>query len=150
MLGVRVVFEISVRNAEKQRIQKTDLLTRVKQFEDSVAVTDAPLFTQKAQLFPGCFFVIGFDTAERILDERFYAGSRSRMVDSLRLFQDQRNRFLVGGRRNNVGVFCGCDSLKIPSGFETLFSGLTEAEFREDVSSTEIRRKQRVDPNEQT
>jgi hypothetical protein len=36
----------------------------------AVALTRAALFTQKARLFPGCAFVVGVDTARRILDPK--------------------------------------------------------------------------------
>lgn len=33
----------------------------------------APLFTDKATLFPGATFVVGYDTAVRLVDEKYYS-----------------------------------------------------------------------------
>ena len=40
-----------------------------------MAVTCAPLFIDKARLFPGCTFVVGSDTIKRILDKKYYGGT---------------------------------------------------------------------------
>lgn len=48
-----------------------------------VAVTAVPLFAEKARVFPGSVFVVGVDTARRLLAPRYYGGSRDAMVQSL-------------------------------------------------------------------
>ena len=63
-------FEISVRNVEKPEIATSDLDERVQQFQepgDIVIVTCAATFLEKARLMPGTTFVIGYDTAVRLV-----------------------------------------------------------------------------------
>ena len=111
-------------------------------------MTRAPTFVEKARLFPGCWFVVGQDTAERVVQERFYAG-REAMLEALETLRDLGNRFLVAGRLHD-GVFVGLHQVPVPDGFEDLFQALEEEDFRKDVSSTAIRDavRQRGDAND--
>ena len=47
-------------------------------------------------------------------------------------------RFLVAGREDQ-GNFMTLKDVPVPQGFEGLFSEISEDQFREDVSSTELR-----------
>lgn len=38
-----------------------------------IVVTSAPRFVDKAALFPGCAFVVGWDTAARLIEPKYYA-----------------------------------------------------------------------------
>ena len=49
-----------------------------------------------------------------------------------------RTKFLVAGRESG-GKFRTLKEVEVPEGFEPLFSDLPENQFREDVSSTQIR-----------
>lgn len=49
----------------------------------SPSLPQAPLYAQKARLFPGSVFVIGYDTAIRLLDPKYY-GSREDMLLQVR------------------------------------------------------------------
>lgn len=164
MLGAEVVFEISVRNVDKRPLHEDEIRRRLAQFnlpsqspqgkgESSpplageglgervparVVLTDAPLIAQKARLFPGCIFVIGYDTAARLLDLSYYGGDESQMLESLAAIQNAGCRLLVAGRLVG-GVYRTLADLALPSGFESLFQAIPEARFRMDISSTEIR-----------
>jgi len=85
-------------------------------------------------------FVIGVDTALRVVDPRFHAGRRDRLQAALAELRDLGCRFLVAGRHDGEH-FGTLAEVEIPEGFEALFEELPEAEFRIDLSSTQIRRE---------
>ena len=88
MLGGPVAFELAIVNADKPRLDFHSIAQRLAQFEpDLLAITGAPLFVEKARVFPNTTFVVGYDTAERLIDPRFYGQSRAQMhaaLDELR------------------------------------------------------------------
>lgn len=134
-----VAFEMPIVNADKPRLDYLSIEARRMQFKRRpLALTSAPLFVDKARLFPQTTFVVGFDTAERLLDARFFDGSEERLLASFDEIRDLGCRFLVAGRLTPDG-FETLSHLPVPSGLRDLFTGLTEAEFRDDVSSTELR-----------
>ena len=139
----RVVFEISLANVDKADIDQPAVARRLQQFAgETVVLTREPRFLEKSVLFPGCPFVVGFDTAVRLLDSRFYDNSLAQRDDALRRLQQQGHRFLVGGRLTSVDgclQFGGREQLPIPKDFDSLFEVLAESEFRVDVSSTQLR-----------
>lgn len=145
ILGQDVVYELSAVNVEKALLAETDVRQRLTQFVDStIAITRAPRFVDKAKLFPGCCFVVGFDTAERILSPSFYNDSRLQMLNALSELRELGSRFLVGGRLvpgKHAGRFVGLNELQIPAGYGDIFAGVPEVAFREDISSTELRRR---------
>jgi len=134
-------FEISVTNVDKPPLGRQTLDRRLKQFSGrhTVVVTRAPTFAEKARLMPGSVFVIGADTAERLVDPEYYGGSPGGMLAALRVIRERRCRFIVAGRVRK-GVFVTLDGISIPAEFRDLFQQLPESEFRSDVSSTEIRK----------
>ena len=140
-----VVYELSRHNVDKPDLSEEQTRQRLQQpFDAPVLVTRAALFTQKAALFPGCWFVVGFDTARRILDPRYCGGDRRKRDDILEYFGAQHVRFLVAGRLDPAqgsGAFRTCRHLTIDRAFRPLFVELPESKFRLDVSSTEIRRR---------
>jgi hypothetical protein len=144
ILAQDVVYELSVANVEKSSLTEDDIRLRLQQFDDSsIAVTAAPRFVDKAALFRRCCFVVGVDTAERIVRPSFYNGRLDEMHSALQQLLDMGNRFLVGGRlcrRAGTARFLGVDDLQIPERFQELFVGVPESLFREDISSTELRR----------
>ncbi len=89
--GLRGVFELSSANVDKPDIPEEEILRRASAIKDiPVALTSAPRFTQKAELFPNTTFVLGIDTAARLID---YA-----KPDEWKLFQGLETSFLVAGR----------------------------------------------------
>jgi hypothetical protein len=85
-------------------------------------------------------FVVGADTAARLVDPRYYGGDPQAMRAALQGIQKNGCRFLVAGRLQE-GHYVSLEQLPIPTEFQGLFEGLLEEEFRCDVSSTELRRQ---------
>lgn len=139
--GLPALFELPLVNADKAPIDLFEARLRAQQFagRGALALTRAPLFVEKAALFPGSVFVVGVDTAERILEPRFYHGSVEELRAALRAVASHGGRFLVAGRLDDVEGYKTLGSLPVPSDLAGLFSELPEGSFRRDVSSTEIR-----------
>lgn len=134
-----VYFEIPLINADKPPLNSFDIEQRRRQFDDfPVALTDSSKFVEKAKVFPGVTFVIGYDTAARIIEPRFYNGNEQDMLAALNAIESLGCQFLVAGRLHGP-TFQSVRNLSIHGGFEDLFRELPEAHFREDVSSSEIR-----------
>ena len=140
ILGTPVAYELSVANVDKPPLNEDEVRRRVAQFagKSDVALTRAPVFYEKARLLPGCAFVIGADTAVRLVDERYYGGSHSDMLIALAGMRERGCRFLVAGRVEG-GAFRTLADVAAPDGFEGMFSAIPEAAFRSDVSSTALR-----------
>ena len=141
LLGRPVAFELSAVNAEKPPLPPAAVLDRLSQFAGRYPVyaANAPTFNQKARLYPGAVFVVGFDTAERVIQPRYYGDSRANMLAALDELRARGNRFLVAGRLDDNGLFHELPELNLPTGYETLFEAIPARLFRHDVSSTEIR-----------
>ena len=139
-LGVAVHFELSVTNADKPELPQAEVVRRVGQFAGvgPVWLTRAATFEAKAALFPGAAFVLGWDTAVRVIDPRYYGDEPARDA-ALRKLRDLRCRLVVGGRLDAAGVFRVWDGGAVADEFAELFVALAEADFRADVSSTMLR-----------
>ncbi len=142
MLGENVAFELSVTNADKPPLPVKDALHRLAQFAGryEVFAANAPTFIEKARLYPGITFVVGFDTAARILQPHYYGNSQEGMEEAIEEIGKLGCRFLVAGRALNGKDFRQVEDLAIPSRLQSLFSGIPPDLFRKDVSSTEMRR----------
>ena len=142
MLGIDVVFEISVTNVDKPPLVEGEVRSRLGQFRDRwpVALTRAPTFREKAALFPGCPFIIGWDTAVRLVHPRYYGGSKAAMNAALGEIREAGCRFLVAGRAHDAGYRTLAD-VDVPEEFAALFEAIPESRFRADVSSTEMRER---------
>jgi len=138
-----VYFELTLHNAEKGKINQTETNQRLQQFINyaPVLLTCAPLFGQKARLFPNTVFVIGIDTAIRLLQPRFYNDDPQQMDTTLKGIQTTGCYFLVAGRLVE-GQFLNLADIDIPKSYNRLFKALPETKFRMDISSTEIRTAQ--------
>jgi hypothetical protein len=136
-----VGFELAAVNADKPNLPLPEVLDRLAQFagRQSILVSDAPTFVEKARLYPGTTFVVGFDTAERILQTRFYHDSEAEMKTALETIREQGCRFLVAGREDDAGTHHEAAALEVEPAFRDLFRPIPTAVFRHDISSTEIR-----------
>ena len=141
-LGSPVTFELSVVNVDKPPLSAEEVRSRVKQFRGigPVVLTRAETFQKKAKQFPGCGFAIGWDTAIRLIEPRYYGGSESAMLTALAEMWASGCRFAVGGRSDADNVFHTLGDVGIPAGFWPLFVNIPESAFRADISSTELRR----------
>jgi hypothetical protein len=139
--GAAAAFELSAVNADKPALAGEEVRRRLAQFAGRAPVwlTRAPTYAEKAELFPGCTFVVGADTAARVVQPRFYGGSEEAMAAALGRVRAQGCRFLTAGRVGADGRFLGLDDLAVPPAYRDLFAALPEAAFRRDVSSTQLR-----------
>ncbi len=138
-LGAPVTFELSLENVDKPPLPAEEALGRARQFAGwaDLALSRAPTFREKARLFPGCAFVIGYDTAVRLIAPRYYA-SEADMRAALEEIRAQGCRFLVAGRYID-GAYHTLADVPLPAELRSLFKEIPEADFRRDISSTELR-----------
>ena len=141
LTGLDPSLELSIVNVDKAELGYRELIERLHPLRGRyrIAVTRAPTFRDKARVFPHACFVIGYDTASRLLDSRYYGDSAAEMGRALDAIAAAGCRFLVAGRLQD-GVFRTLDDLAMPDGIDAgLFEAIPEMAFRHDVSSTEIR-----------
>ena len=141
-LGGPVHFELSAANVDKPDLPAAEVERRTAQFAGigPVWVTRAATFVEKARLLPGTGFVVGFDTAARIIDPRYYADDLGQRDAALRELVAGGVRFLVGGRVDAGGRFREWAADLLAGEFAGLFAVIPATEFRMDVSSTQLRR----------
>ena len=129
-------FELSIRNADKPLLDFISLEERLLTVGNRrVWVTNAPTFVEKAKLFPGTTFVVGWDTAIRIVNPK-YAGSVDDVVSA---FEATDTQFLVFGREVDGVFHAGLDDF--PKQFAALCTAITEPLPFRAVSSSGIRRQ---------
>ncbi len=140
MTGLETVYELSAVNVDKPPLTGAEIARRLAAMtgQASVALTRAPTFRLKADRFPGSVFVVGWDTAARLVDPRYYGGEAAVMLRALAEIWARDCRFLVAGRVSG-GIFCSLPDIAIPEGFRPMFQEIPEARFRADVSSTALR-----------
>jgi hypothetical protein len=145
-LACRVLYELSVFNVDKPALAENEVASRLQRIEDApVLLTQAALFVDKARLFPGCWFVVGYDTAERLLSPEYYGHDRNQRDAALEQLSVLKTRFLVAGRLDSSSARAGfqtCDQLDLASEWNSMFTRLPESAFRVDVSSTHIRHRE--------
>jgi nicotinic acid mononucleotide adenylyltransferase len=134
-----LAFELAAHNVDKAPLEPDDVLERMAQFAGRwpVVASHAGTFLEKARLFPNKTFVVGFDTAARIVQPRYYDDSRQKMYAALDEIRQRGCRFLVAGRKGEDGQYHSAPSLDVPAGFDDLFQPMPG--FRHDISSTELR-----------
>src|SRR5207247_5215776 len=76
-----LAFEISVTNVDKPPLAGETVRHRLAQFawKSPVELTRAPTFVEKSRLFPGTTFVVGADTAERVVGAKYYGDDETRI-----------------------------------------------------------------------
>ena len=155
ILGFPPAYELSAANVDKPPLPASELRRRLSAFGsgETVALTAAATFHQKAELFPGRAFIIGWDTAVRLVAPRYYAGSggdragratankldgETAMLAALARMWAGGSQFLVAGRLD-AGRFKTLDDVAVPAGFRPMFRAIPESLFRRDLSSTDLR-----------
>lgn len=135
-----LAFELSIANVDKPPLTAPEVEERLRQFRTRwpVILTRAPRFLEKARLLPGCTIVLGWDTAIRLVHPRYYENDEAAMKAALQEIGDLGCRVLVAGRLND-GSFRELSDVAIPVEHAHLFQAIPEAEFRSDISSTELR-----------
>ena len=140
ILGVDLIFEISITNVDKPFLSKTEIIQRIEQFRGigDVFLTKSSTFLEKANINPGATFVIGSDTATRLFDPKYYDNDKIKMYRAIREIKTLECSFLVAGRTNS-NEFISLHDLNIPQEFSSMITSIPEAQFRNDISSTKIR-----------
>lgn len=139
-LGGLVAFELAWVNVDKPPLDFLTIEARCRQFTDRpVVLTHEPTFVLKSRLFPNTTFVVGVDTAERIVQPKYY-GSEAGMLAALDELRSHGCRFLVAGRREGDS-FRTLSDLMLPTQTRDLFEPIPEEKFRRDISSTELRQQ---------
>ena len=167
-----LVYELSAANVDKPSLEVEEVEKRVAAFtlpphttnppsplgHRGVCVTASPTFIQKAALFPGAAFAVGWDTAARIVSPLYYSGGEAGMLRALETLMVGGTVFLVAGRRAGSaplpkdwgGDFPTPDAFltlgkhllpRVPAYLHKLFIEIPEEKFRVDLSSSEIRKR---------
>ena len=139
---LQFAYEISISNVDKPDLDQKEILHRLNQFgnNDNVIIDKAPLFSEKSTLFPQSKFLIGYDTAERLINKKYYDDNHKKMITSLEIIENNKCSFLVAGRINK-GIFSTLNDLDLPADFKSLFIEIPESQFRVDESSSFIRNR---------
>jgi hypothetical protein len=136
-----LTFEISVTNVDKPPLAGGTVRHRLAQFawKSPVELTRAPTFVEKARLFPRTTFVIGADTAERLVAPKYYGDDEARMHVALEEIANSGGSFLVAVRIDTARRVRALSDIPVPRRYADLFSEIPEHLFRVDTSSSEIR-----------
>lgn len=141
MVTAAVEFEISILNVDKPPLDYLEIDRRAAQFGNHpLWLTRAATFLEKSALFPGATFAVGVDTIRRLANPKYYGGSDAACRAALEQIVARGCRFLVFGRAQE-GQYVGLSQIELP---EPLYSASCEVpgeRFREDISSTELRRQ---------
>ena len=131
-------FELAIVNPDKPPLAPEDTARRLAHFSGNEVVwlTCAPTFPEKARIFPGTTFAVGVDTIVRIAEPRYYGGPEG-LETAITILG--ACRFLVFGRLAGR-EFGTLGSISLPDSLRALCEGVSEADFRADISSTELRR----------
>ena len=141
-LGCPVTLEISAFNVDKPPLDYFDIQQRQDQIQGRhpLVITRAPTFLEKSAMFPGIPFVVGLDTLVRIAHNRYYGHDNHRRDSAISSLAERGNSFLVFGRQLDQ-AFETLDDVSLPDRLMQLCTGVSEADFRQDISSTELRQK---------
>jgi hypothetical protein len=141
-----LAFEISVTNVDKPPLAGETIRHRLTQFawKSPVEVTRAPTFLEKSRLFPAATFVIGADTAERLVAPKYYGDDEDQMHVALEEIANAGASFLVAVRIDGAGRVRALNDIVVPRRYVDLFTAIPEHHFRLDTSSSEIRARRAV------
>ena len=147
LLGRDPMFELGLVNADKAPIAEEEAERRAAQFAGyaPVLLSAEPRFADKVGWVRESVFVLGADTLARLVDPRFYGRDRGEMLHAFARIRESGCRFLVAARLDPSGgrvrTLADC---AVPRGFERLFESIPVADFRMDLSSTELRERRRA------
>jgi nicotinic acid mononucleotide adenylyltransferase len=142
-----LAFEISVTNVDKPPLAGDSVRHRLAQFawKSPVELTRAPTFLEKSRLFPGTTFVIGADTAERLVAPKYYGDDELQVHVALEEIANSGSSFLVAVRVDAAARVRALNDIPVPRRYADLFTEIPEHRFRVDISSSEIRARGRPD-----
>ena len=133
-------YEISIMNVDKPSLSIDELLLRIPNFssDEKIIITNSSKFIDKVKIFPNTCFVVGYDTAVRILDESYLSDNET-LDEFLNMVSSKNCFFTVAGRVDENGKFNNLESGQIKEKYRSLFMIIAEEDFRSDISSTDIR-----------
>ena len=140
MLDINKYYEISLSNVDKPDIDQADLIKRIKNFDsgEKIIISRSSKFIDKSEIYKNSYFVVGYDTAVRILDESYLSSGES-LEGLFSVLRKNNCSFIVAGRVDVSGL--NFDNLDIRDlVYRDFFRVISEEEFREDISSTDKRR----------
>jgi nicotinamide mononucleotide (NMN) deamidase PncC len=138
-IGSPVTMELSIANVDKPPLDFLEISDRLVLLAPyPVLLTRAATFVEKARLAPGCVFVVGIDTLERIAEPRYYHGDVAERDAAIGAIADSNCRFLVFGRQHG-NRFETIATIDVPVALRVLCDEVPEATFRADVSSSQLR-----------
>jgi hypothetical protein len=112
-------------------------------FSYAICITKASLFVNKTDIFKNTIFVVGYDTFIRIVNPFYYNGEIGLNI-ALNKIKNRGCSFIIGGRKENE-TFKVFDeeywktNNNIIEVNKDIFKGLTEEEFSNPLSSTQLR-----------
>ena len=135
-------FELSILNVDKPALDYVEMRNRAAPFTGrSLWLTRAATFLEKVEVFPGGTFVMGADTFARLADPRYYGGSDEAATRAADTIARQARGLIVFGRER-AGVFEDPSRFDVPSVLRDVAYFVSPREFRMDISSTDLRRRQ--------
>ncbi|BFU22598.1 hypothetical protein EHI8A_059930 [Entamoeba histolytica HM-1:IMSS-B] len=140
-----IILDISQRSEDKSVTSLTNVFIRASQVAGKykVNISNTSLYIDKCKTYPGGTFVVGLDTAVRILNKRYYQNSEINLKKAMQVIASMGCNFIVVGRKDDItNRFLEFDSVKstLPAKeYHYLFISLNEKEFRYDLSSTYLR-----------
>jgi hypothetical protein len=137
----KVEFELSIANVDKPWLDYEEIARRTARFAGRrLWLTRAPTFLEKLGMFPGCTFVMGADTYARLAAPRYYGGSEAAAEAAVRTIARDARGLIVFGR-SMEGVFVDASRIDVPAALREVTYFVSPAEFRLDISSTELRHR---------
>ena len=142
-------FELSVENVDKPELNRSACVKRILPIylAHDVVLTRAPTFRQKAELLGRVCFLVGVDTIGRIAETRYYTDPSDRDA-AFQEMSDWKVCFLVFGRTMDASFststedqpqFTQLEDMELPDSLIQICKGVGEDQFRQDVSSRDLR-----------
>lgn len=139
ILKKEVIFELSIANVDKPWLDEITVAKRLTQFFNykTIAITKAATFLEKTNLFGGCDYILGYDTANRLFTPKYYKDNED-MINSLREITKQGAKFLVACRKEDQKIKTLAD-INVPKDLQPFFFAIPQEMFCLDISSTALR-----------
>jgi hypothetical protein len=138
LTGKKPILEITARNIEKDGLSLDEIVDRAAKLKGRwpVILTESNTrFTDKTEAYNGCDFIVGYDTARRIVDPAYY-DSPEALRNALDGFREANVRFYVAGRRDGEGILRTAADIGVDDEHSGLFVHLG-GDF--NISSTMVR-----------